>query len=255
MQLNYKVFGSGQPVVILHGLFGMLDNLQVLARKLEQAGYMVYLVDQRDHGRSPHTDIFNYNVLAEDLNQFLEAHWLHQTIIIGHSMGGKTAMQFASHYTSDIQKLIIVDIGPKGYHGGHEVVFDALLAVDLNKLSSRQDAEDILMKKLGDYGTVQFLMKNLSRKKDGGFEWKMNLPLLYHSYKNILAPIEMDHPVDIDSLFIQGERSGYILEEDKKEILNKFPNAKFELIRDAGHWVHVDAPEALFKSVLEFIET
>ena len=255
MQLNYKVFGSGQPIVILHGLFGMLDNLQLLARKLEQAGYMVYLVDQRDHGKSPHTEVFNYEVLAEDLNQFLEDNWLHQAILIGHSMGGKTAMQFVSHYTADIRKLIIVDIAPKAYPGGHEPVFDALLSIDLAVLTSRNDAEEILLSKLNDTGTVQFLMKNLSRQKEGGFEWKMNLPLLYQSYQNILSEIKTDHPVELDVLFIKGELSGYILDSDKADILKKFPDAKFEIIPDAGHWVHADAPEALYQSVIRFIET
>jgi esterase len=255
MQLNYKVYGSGQPLVILHGLFGMLDNLQLLARKLEQAGYMVYLVDQRDHGKSPHTEVFNYEVLAEDLNQFLEDNWLHQVILIGHSMGGKTAMQFVSHYTTDIRKLIVVDIAPKAYPRGHESVFDALLSIDLAGLSSRNDAEEMLMSKLNDIGTVQFLMKNLSRKKEGGFEWKMNLPLLHQSYPNILSEITTDHPVGLDVLFIQGEHSGYILDSDKEDILKKFPDAKFELIPDAGHWVHADAPDALYQSVIRFIET
>jgi pimeloyl-ACP methyl ester carboxylesterase len=255
MDLNYKVFGSGPPVVILHGLFGMLDNLQVLARRFEQSGYMVYLIDQRDHGRSPHTHEFDYHVLGADLHDFLESQWLHQIVLIGHSMGGKTAMQYAADYNTDIRRLIVVDIAPKRYPGGHELVFDALNAVNLSTLQSRQEAENILRAYLHDEGTVQFLMKNLSRNKEGGFEWKMNLPLLQKSYPNIIGEVEIQHPVDIDTLFIRGEKSNYITDEDIREIPRLFPHAVFETIPGAGHWVHVDAPDALFRSILRFIET
>ncbi len=144
-KLNYRIIGEGQPVIILHGLFGMLDNWITIGKKLSDAGYMTILIDQRDHGRSEHTSEFNYKVLSDDLYQFMEDHWIHSAILIGHSMGGKTALQFVADHTTDIRKLIVVDIGVKAYPGGHEDVFKALLSVDLSKIKKRDEAEKTIL--------------------------------------------------------------------------------------------------------------
>lgn len=255
-ELNYKIIGEGPPIVILHGLFGMLDNLQLMAKGLAEKDYMVYLVDQRDHGRSPHTNHFSYPALSNDLAHFMESQWLHQTILIGHSMGGKTAMQFVVDHPGIVTKLIIIDIGIKKYPGGHEKIFEALLSVPLAEIKTREEVFSRLMQNIADEGTVLFLMKNLTRNKDThAFEWKMNLPLLYKAYKNILAPIDFHGENDTDVLFVRGERSEYIRDEDIADIQKYWPNARFVTIPNAGHWVHADNLPGLLKEIFTFLET
>lgn len=250
--LNHKIYGQGDPIVILHGLFGMLDNWQTVAKKLAE-DYMVILVDQRDHGKSKHTEEFNYQVLAEDLREFLEENWIHTCHIIGHSMGGKTAIQFSVLNSGMIEKMIIVDIGPKAYKPGHETIFKALLEVPIDKVQSRQEVETIISKYIEDSGVRLFLMKNLQRKKEGGFRWKMNLQLLYKEYNNILAKINTTEPVDVDSLFIYGSKSHYILPSEIDSIKKIFPQAKFSEV-DAGHWIHAEKPDELITLITEYLK-
>lgn len=251
--LNFKTVGQGSPIMLLHGLFGTLDNWLTIARKLEDEGFMTFLIDQRDHGRSDHTDAFNYPLLADDLLRFMEENWIHETILIGHSMGGKTGLQFVSQHEDMVKKFIVIDICFKRYPSGHEDVFEAMFAVDPSKIKSRDEALDIMMNKLHDLGTVQFLMKNLTRKKEGGFEWKLNLPLLFKEYHNILDEIKFDHPCEAKTLFIRGSRSNYIRDEDIPEIQKTFPNGRIVTIEGAGHWVHVDKPNELFQEINTFI--
>jgi pimeloyl-ACP methyl ester carboxylesterase len=253
LQLNYKIIGQGEPIILLHGLFGMLDNWQTMAKRLADAGYMAILLDQRDHGRSQHSNQFNYALLAEDLRHFMEDNWIHQATLLGHSMGGKTALRFTAEHESMVSSLIIVDMGIKRYAGGHLDVFEALFSIDLAALDSREQAEQQLQSKLRDNGTVQFLMKNLSRKKEGGFEWKMNLALLLKEYQNILAPIEFSHPVHIPACFIRGQQSDYVLDEDIPAIKTALPEATFVTIPGAGHWVHADKPDELFQAIMNCI--
>jgi len=250
MDLNHKIFGQGDPIIILHGLFGMLDNWQTIARKLQEE-YMVILVDQRDHGKSPHTDDFNYNLLAHDLAEFMENQWIHHARIVGHSMGGKTAMQFASLYPDMVEQLVVVDIAPKAYRPGHDTIFKALQAVPIDTITDRSEAEEAIGQYIDDKGIILFLMKNLQRKKEGGFRWKMNLDLLYNQYPEIIKELSIPQPVDLDTLFIYGSKSKYITEEEIPEIKNSFPNAKFEAL-NAGHWVHAEKPKELLNLMTEF---
>jgi len=249
--LNHKIYGQGDPIVILHGLFGMLDNWQTIAKKLADE-YMVILVDQRDHGKSGHTDGFDYPILAEDLRIFLEDNWIHSCHIIGHSMGGKTAMQFSALYPDMIEKMVIVDIGPKDYKPNHDLIFKALLAVPIDEVQSRKEVEEILSEYIEDYGVRLFLMKNLQRKKEGGFRWKMNLRLLNKEYANIIAAIETNEPVEVDTLFIYGSKSNYIVPSDIESINEIFPEAGFEEL-DAGHWIHAEKPDELVGLVKSFL--
>lgn len=252
ISLNFKSYGQGNPVIILHGLFGTLDNWQTIARQLS-ANYLVYLVDQRNHGRSPHTDDFDYSLLAEDLKDFMESEGMSQATIIGHSMGGKTAMQFAVSYPEMVHSLIVVDIAPKAYEGGHQEIFDALLSVDLTKIESRKMADEQLMSAIPDFGVRQFLLKNLTREKEGGYRWKMNLPAIYKNYQHILDNILLDEPFSGPSLFIRGEKSGYIKQEDDSLIKSVFPEAQIVTIPNAGHWVHAEAPKALLLAFENFM--
>ncbi|MFT6335319.1 MAG: esterase [Saprospiraceae bacterium] len=250
--LNHKIFGQGDPIIILHGLFGMLDNWQTIAKKLAE-DYMVILVDQRDHGKSDHTDEFNYQALADDLRVFMEANWMHEAHIIGHSMGGKTAMQFAVDNPDMIEKLIIVDIGPKAYKAGHDTIFKALREVEIDKVKSREEVEDTIAKYINDKGVRLFLMKNLQRKKEGGFRWKMNLELLHREYTNIIDAIKYDETVDVETLFIYGSKSHYIIPSEINDIKEIFPQSTFEEI-DAGHWIHAEKPDELLEIVNRFLK-
>lgn len=249
--LNHKIFGQGDPIIILHGLFGMLDNWQTIAKKLAE-NYMVILVDQRDHGKSAHTEAFNYQVLAEDLRVFMEENWMHEAHIIGHSMGGKTAMQFAVDNPDMIEKLIIVDIGPRAYKPGHDIIFKALRGVEIDKVKSRGEVEESIAKYIDDAGVRLFLMKNLQRKKEGGFRWKMNLELLHKEYPNIIDAIKYDGAVDVETLFIYGAKSHYIVPSEIDDIKEIFPQSRFEEM-DSGHWIHAEKPEELLALVNGFL--
>jgi esterase len=253
ISLNHKIIGQGDPIVILHGLFGTLDNWATFGKRFEDKGYMSFLLDQRDHGRSPHTDQFDYQHLADDLYHFLEDNWIHETVLIGHSMGGKTGLKFVADHGHMISKFVCIDIGIKQYVHGHQDVFDALHAVDIDRVESRDEVQSVLMEHLHDLGTVLFLMKNLSRRKEGGFEWKMNLPLLYKDYDNILAAIDFDTPCEVETLFIRGANSRYIIDDDIPAIKASLPNSTIITIPDAGHWVHVDKPIELFDQIIAFI--
>lgn len=252
MELNHKIYGQGEPLIILHGLFGMLDNWQTLAKRFAE-NYMVIAIDQRNHGRSPHLPDHSYPLMANDLKEFLESNWIYKAHILGHSMGGKTALQFAMDYPDMVDKLVSVDMGVKKYPGGHDAIFDALFSVDVEKLEKRSDAQEQLMTKIEDLGVVQFLMKNLNRKKEGGFAWKMNLEALHKDYQKILSPIEGTE-FDGETLFVRGGASRYVLDEDWNSIQNFFPNSKLETVDGAGHWVHAVAPEELFGIVSTFLE-
>lgn len=259
VKLNYKVLVDGSekniPIVILHGLFGMLDNWQTIGKRLADAGYRVYLIDQRDHGRSPFTDEFNYSILANDLLAFLDEHSLFKIHLIGHSMGGKTAMQFAFDHPLYIDKMTIIDIWNKAYKGGHETIFQAIASLNLDTIGNRNDIYNYLISYHLDEATVQFLLKNLQRKPEGGYEWKMNYKLLQHSYESILGAVGIPNAVcDVDTLFVRGGGSSYIKQTDYDDILKQFDNASFVEIPEAGHWVHAEKPAELTTSLLSFFD-
>ncbi len=251
MELNFKQFGQGDPLIILHGLFGMLDNWQTIAKKLAE-DHTVFILDQRNHGRSPHDPEFDYKIMAEDLQCFMEQQWIYNAHIIGHSMGGKTAMQFALDYPEMVDKLVVVDIAPKKYAGGHQLIFEALLSLDLDAIENRKDAESKIMEKIPQFSVRQFLLKNLSRKKEGGYAWKMNLEAIHNNYQNILGNISGEG-VDIPSLFIRGGKSDYIQDDDFPKIQEFFPNSEFQTIEESGHWVHAQKPMELLESIRNFI--
>lgn len=253
MELNYKEFGQGEPLIILHGLFGTSDNWQTLAKQFAE-NYTVFILDLRNHGRSPHEDEFNYKVMAEDLKEFMESHWIYEARVIGHSMGGKTAMQFALDYPDMVEKLVVVDIANQKYEGGHESIFNALLSLDLNKIENRKMADDFLKNQIEDFGVRQFLLKNLTRNKEGQYEWKMNLPIIYKNYQAILNKIEGDEPFENATLFIKGGLSKYITDDNFTTTQQLFLNAKLKKIENVGHWVHAEAPKELLQVIEEFLQ-
>lgn len=254
MELNYKEFGQGDPLIILHGLFGTLDNWQTIAKQLAKK-HSVFIIDQRNHGKSPHADEFNYPILAEDLKEFMESKWIYKASIIGHSMGGKTAMQFALNYPDMVDKLVIVDIAPITYVGGHETIFQAMFALDLDVLDNRNEINEQLKKNIPEDGVRLFLMKNLTRTKTGKFEWKMNLPVLYKNYQAILTAIDSDEIFDEPTLFIRGANSDYIKDDSVLDIQDYFPLMQLETILNAGHWVHAENPKAFLTQLNQFLDT
>ncbi len=252
IELYHKIYGEGEPVLIIHGLFGMSDNWASFAKRLSETR-MVVLLDVRDHGRSPHTDDFSYALCAEDIAGFMEENWIYQADVIGHSMGGKIGMQLTYDYAELVQNLVVVDIGPGGYKGGHEHIIQALSSIDISAVTSRKEVQEKLMSEIEDLGTVLFLMKNLQRKKEGGFRWKMNLPLLREKYSDIIGPVDIGE-IDHKTLFLKGEHSSYIEEGQKAMINDIFAEAEIKEIKNAAHWVHVDQPEVLFKNILTFLK-
>ncbi|MBX2873800.1 MAG: alpha/beta fold hydrolase [Saprospiraceae bacterium] len=254
MKLNFKTFGQGPPLIILHGLFGMLDNWQTAAKQLSDT-FMVFILDQRNHGRSPHVDGIDYPSMANDLKIFMEENWIHEAHLIGHSMGGKTVMQFALEYPEMTDKLIVVDIAPKAYSGGHQLIFEALQSLELDKVQSRAEADQKLGQLVTEIGTRQFLLKNLSRDKDsGGFRWKMNLPVIARDYPKIIAGLETDDQFEGETLFLKGGKSDYIMPSDEEDIMRFFPSSQVQTIEGAGHWIHAEQPKALLQAVRQFLE-
>ena len=254
MHLNHKLYGQGDPLIILHGLFGSLDNWATFGRTISE-DFMTYLIDQRDHGKSPHTNAFNYELLSHDLLHFMEENWIHHASVMGHSMGGKTAMKLALEHRDIVEKLIVVDMAPKAYTNRHQDVFNAMKAVQVESLENRHDAQDILLEKLdGDTATAGFLLKNIKREKDGSFSWKMNVSLLEREYNHIVAAMPTNNNYDGPTLFIRGGNSNYILPEDEPLIKQLFPQAEIQTIEGAGHWVHAEKPNKLLAMVKEFLQ-
>lgn len=253
MKLHYRTEGEGKPLIILHGLFGSSDNWQTLGKSFAEQ-YKVYFVDQRNHGHSPHSDEFNYDLLAEDLHELLVDIGASKVHLLGHSMGGKTVMAFAAKYPQMVDKLIVADIGVKRYPMHHDVILDALKSLDLNQLKSRGQADKKMAEKIEDWGVRQFLLKNLYWVEKGQLGWRINIPVLEAEMENILDEIKIDS-LAIETLFIRGEKSNYILESDYPSIQLKFPNSKIETLLGAGHWVHAEAPEEFYKLVMNFLKS
>lgn len=253
MQLNFKTYGiGGKPLIILHGLLGSLDNWNTLSKKFA-AHYQVYIIDQRNHGHSPHSKAFNYEIMANDLLEF--CHWqnLEKIHLLGHSMGGKTAMLFAHLYPEIIDKLIIADIAPVKYKPGHNEIFAALQSVELSAISSREEAEEQLAKTIKEYSVKQFLMKGLTRGENNEFEWRFNIPSLVANYNAILDTFPLKLPYYGSVLFIRGGKSDYINKENLQVIATYFPNYEITTIEGAGHWLHAEKPKEFVEICLNFL--
>jgi esterase len=254
MKLFYRHYGEGQPVIILHGILGISDNWVTIGRRLAEK-FEVFIPDQRNHGQSPHSDTFSYYALVDDLFEFIEDHQLFKPILIGHSMGGKVAMNYAIEHPHRIDKLIVVDISVRNYPARrqHVDVMDAMLSVDFDQLSTREAIEEIIHEKIKSPSIAGFIMKNLYRIGKNRLAWRLNLKSIYQNIDNIFEGVNLPYTSDIPTLFIKGGASDYILEEDYPLILKKFPNAKFKTIENASHWVHADAPDELCKTLSEFL--
>jgi esterase len=250
-----EIGSSGQPLLILHGVFGSSDNWLGIGKTLSEK-YQIFLIDQRNHGQSPHSDEFSYKTMAADLKEFIEEHNLHKPIIIGHSMGGKTVMQFAIENPDAFDKIIVVDIAPKAYPVHHRRIIEGLQAIDLDKIQTRNEADLILSEYEYSAGVRQFLLKNLYRNLEKNtFEWKLNLSVIAQKLADIGQELITVSPIQKDVLFMAGSESRYILPEDHDAIQAMFPLAKFVSIEGAGHWVQAEKPQEFVSEVLRFLDS
>jgi pimeloyl-ACP methyl ester carboxylesterase len=257
MKLAFREFGSGQPLIILHGLFGQSDNWNTLAKRFGENGFHVFTLDQRNHGLSPHSNEWTYEAMADDLKEFIFDHNLKDPILLGHSMGGKTVMFFALRQAlgdNSVKKIIIVDIAPRAYESHHDSVLKALNAVDFSKIKTRKEAEEIMNEYIGDFGTKQFLLKNIYWKDNANnvMDWRFNLKVIDRDYSNVGVEVP-NSSSDVETLFIRGERSNYISDSDLSDIGKHFPNYKLVTIKDSGHWIHAEKPNEFFEDVMNFI--
>lgn len=250
MKLHYKTFGEGFPMIILHGLFGSGDNWVSISKRFSEY-YKVIVVDQRNHGHSPWSDEMNYDHLSQDLKELCDDLKIDKAIVLGHSMGGKTALKFNNSFPGLITKMIIVDMGIKKYPPHHTNIIQAIDSVDLNKISSRREVEQILISGIDSVGVRQFIMKNLYWKDKGKLSWRMNFQVLKQQMSNILEELSL-HRSNTHSLFIKGEHSNYILDEDVEFIESFIPDSTFVTIEGAGHWVHAEKTEDFTDEVLSF---
>lgn len=252
MQLHFQSYGHGGPLIILHGLFGSLENWHSMSQRLG-AEFQVFALDQRNHGRSPHAAEMNYQLMAEDLKGFVMGQHLSTIHLLGHSMGGKTAMIFALNYPDLVEKLIVVDIAPRPYAAEHLDILKALVALDLSPFKTRKEMESQLADSIPSAAVRQFLLKNVKRDTDGAYYWQMNLRSIEANYDRLNEAISSESSFDKPTLFIRGERSDYVRGEDLPLIRKLFPRSEFCDIAGAGHWVHADAPEAFLRKVREFL--
>jgi len=239
--------------VILHGLFGSSDNWVSIARKFASK-YRVILVDLRNHGRSPHHQDWNYMLMANDVDMMLQTLGLTEVYLMGHSMGGKTAMTFAAANPETVMKLIVVDIAPRYYPVHHRTILDALTAIPLDKLKSRDEAEEMLARHISDEGIKQFLLKNLYRNHRHTFSWRFNLPVINQQIEVVSQATYPEEQVEIPTLFIRGVNSDYITDDDIMDIRQYYSDVRVETIGNAGHWLHAEQPEAFVSTVISFLE-
>lgn len=256
MDLHYKQYGTGAPLVILHGLLGAGGNWHTLSDKVFSEAFSVYALDQRNHGRSPHHDVIDYASMAEDLRAFQERHGLGPLHLMGHSMGGKTAMHFALRYPEQVARLIVVDMAPRAYPPNHDAILHAMGAVDFAVYTTRQQVDDALARYIRSYPVRQFLLKNLTYDQESErYAWQVNLEAITKHYGRLNEAVTAEAPYDGPALFVRGAQSDYVTDDDRDEIRRLFPRAEVATVPDAGHWVHADAPEAFARVVMDFLTT
>jgi len=269
VELFFRKYGeAGPPLIIVHGLYGSGDNWVSIARELAE-NFEVYVVDQRNHGQSPHSEIHDYPSMRDDLREFMDSQGIEKAVLIGHSMGGKTIMFFATSWPERVQSLISVDIAPKSYRelaidshsaANHGKIIDALLELDLSVIESREEIDLALRPKIGSERVRSFLLKNIRREEDGNFIWRINLQAIRDNLNKIMDGIDTDRIeteggiTGFSVLFISGANSDYIRADDHQLIRSIFPVAEIVTIPNAGHWVHAEQPALLVKNIKYFLD-
>lgn len=254
MTLHSRIEGEGILMIILHGFLGMSDNWKSLATQFASAGFQVHALDLRNHGKSFHSDEFNYEVMVEDVKNYIHVHQLKNSVVLGHSMGGKVAMLLATSYPDLVSKLVIADIGPKYYAPHHQTILAGLNAVDFSKKPSRNDVEQIVSNFISDIGTRQFLLKNLYWKTPEQLAFRFNLEVFNDKIETIGTALPFDNRFDKPALFLRGDNSDYILDADFETIYHHFPEASVVTIVNAGHWLHVENPKDFSLELLRFLK-
>lgn len=251
--LHSNITGQGKPLIILHGFLGMSDNWKTLGNKYAEKGFEVHMIDQRNHGKSFHSEDFDYDLLVADLFRYMEFHGLENADVLGHSMGGKTAMFFATAHPDKVDRLIVADIAPKYYRQHHQDILAGLNALDLNVVRTRQDAENVLSEYVPDFGTRQFLLKNLYWISKEQLAFRFNLDILTKNIENIGKALPEDAIFNGKTLFVHGDRSGYIKPDDLPLLKHHFPQASLITITNAGHWLHAENPTMFFDETISFL--
>jgi pimeloyl-ACP methyl ester carboxylesterase len=252
ISLHSETVGSGPPLVLLHGFLGSSDNWRSMSRRLA-SHYRVFALDLRNHGRSPHSEIFDYDVMAADVREFVAQRRLPRILLLGHSMGGKVAMQYAVEYSATVDKLVVVEIAPKPYEPAQRDLLSALRGLDLSRYKSFSEVDAALASKIPDGSVRRFLLKNLARSDMGRLSWRIHLEALDRNYSRLGRGIAPDRRFHKPTLFIRGGRSNYIEATDGPAIREIFPQAVIATIAEAGHWVHTDCPSEFFDKLMNFL--
>ncbi|MEN8123349.1 MAG: alpha/beta fold hydrolase [Bacteroidota bacterium] len=267
MELFFRKYGEGVPIVIVHGLYGSSDNWVTIGRRLAES-FEVFLIDQRNHGRSPHSDSHTYHLMVSDLNEFLDKQKIDKAILIGHSMGGKTVMHFAHQHPEKVSGLIVLDIAAKSYvqiakenksEINHYSILEAMKNVDFSTITNRKDVDRELERSIKNMKIRQFLLKNIHRDKDNSLSWGINIHVLYKDLDEILNGMDANFYHNVDAitgfpvLFIRGANSNYIVDADLDQIEKMFPYAELKTIDNAGHWLHAEQPQELVFLIKDFL--
>ena len=253
MILHSNIIGEGKPFIILHGFLGMGDNWKTLAKQFSELNFEIHLVDQRNHGRSFHSDNFDYDLMAEDLKQYCEEKNLSDIVLLGHSMGGKTAMLFATKYPEFVNKLIVADISPRYYPIHHDAILEGLSNLDFSEIESRGEADKVLSHYVSETGTRMFLLKNIYWVEKGQLGLRINLEVLKENVSEVGEALPIHATFEKDTLFLRGDRSEYIGEADEALIKRHFPNSEIKTISNAGHWLHAENPKDFYGAVIDFV--
>lgn len=253
--LHSNILGEGQPLLILHGFLGMSDNWKTLGTQYSENGFEVHLIDQRNHGKSFHSNEFNYDVLSDDVVRYMEHHNITSAYVLGHSMGGKTAMQLATSHPDRVKKLIVADIAPKFYPPHHDFIFNGLSHLDFDNIADRREADDELSKHIKEKGIRQFLLKNLYWVEKDRLGFRFNFEVLKDRMEEIGENISGSAVYDGPALFLRGDRSEYIQPNDFAEIKRHFPKATIETIDKAGHWLHAENPKQFYEKSFAFLNS
>ncbi|WP_370979754.1 alpha/beta fold hydrolase [Agaribacterium sp. ZY112] len=252
MLIDYSVRGEGEPLVLIHGLFGTRENLGAIAKLLSEQ-FCVYSIDLPNHGRSGQIDDFDLHSMADGIYAWMQSIELSSAHFFGHSLGGKAAMELALNYPASVISLIVADIAPVAYEHRHEGVFSGLLSVDLNTLNSRIEADKVLAQTIPEKPVRSFLLKNLQKDELGKFQWRMNLVAIHTHYADLIkgnSEAVFNKPV----LFLKAENSDYIKSDYREAIVSRFPKTELKVVSNTGHWLHAEKPELISRLVLRFLK-
>ncbi|MGQ9425807.1 alpha/beta fold hydrolase [Gilvimarinus sp. F26214L] len=252
MQLHFEKSGQGPALVMMHGLFGSLENLGAISRILEKK-FTLYRLDLRNHGRSPHADSMSFSEMADDLLQFLDRHGLDSVFLFGHSLGAKVGMEFACQHPQRVRKLVVADIAPVSYPSHHNAILDGLQHVQPAAVSSRREADQELARFVDEAAVRQFILKSLERQDGGGYRWRLNVPTILKDYDSLRLSVCDERPFAGPTLFLRGAKSNYIAERNKEEIARKFPDFEIVTVENASHWLHAEQPEVVAQNIIEFL--